>query len=119
MGGAGKVEVLKEQHREEIVLRETTTEVQPLKKQMLLYRSVSEDRFWACYGIVEKITSRDFMLFSDLHQWSAGDVRYERGDWLRVYGTPVHAWNNNFFKLCVKDCGRFIHVDECTFDKGD
>ena len=49
VGGAGKVEVLKEQLREETVLKETTTEGQPSKKCMLQYKSVPKDRFWACY----------------------------------------------------------------------
>jgi len=40
------------------------------------------------------------MLFSNIHKWSAADVKYERGAWLRVYGVPVHAWNNVFSK-CV------------------
>jgi len=58
------------------------------------------------------------MHFRNLHKWTACYVGYERGAWLRVYGTPVHAWNTNFFKLCVSKCGRFIQADECTVDKG-
>ena len=44
-------------------------------------------------------------------------MRYERGAWLRVYGIPVHAWNDVFFRLCVSGIGRFLYVDECTTDK--
>lgn len=164
--GKGKVEALKEKHRDESVLKETKTKGQSSKHRLLQYKSVPEDRSWACSGMVAKITSGDAllsvqqrvadagfhhvvvtplgsdrvfihcnnkedvwkvfndaidffgMLFSDLHQWSAGDVIYERGAWLRVYGTPIHAWNINFFKVCVKDCGRFLNVDECTSDRG-
>jgi len=36
---------------------------------------------------------------------------------LRVYGTPVHAWNENFFRLCVTGIGRFIQADESTVSK--
>jgi len=57
------------------------------------------------------------MLFSSALKWSVEEVRYERGAWLRVYGTPVHAWNENFFRLCVSGNGRFIHADKCTVDK--
>lgn len=57
------------------------------------------------------------MLFADLHKWSAEDVNYERGAWLRIYGTPVHAWNELIFKLCVSGCGRFIRSDGCTVDR--
>ena len=57
------------------------------------------------------------MLFSDIRKWSEADVRYERGAWLRIYGTPVHAWSDKFFKLCVSTAGRFLHADECTVVK--
>ena len=57
------------------------------------------------------------MLFSNFHKWSESSVRYERGAWLRVYGIPVHAWNDVFFRLCVSGIGRFLFVDDCTTDK--
>ncbi|CAG9768404.1 unnamed protein product [Ceutorhynchus assimilis] len=57
------------------------------------------------------------MLFSNIHKWSEAEVRYERGAWLRVYGIPVHAWNESFFRLCAPENGRFIRADECTIDK--
>jgi hypothetical protein len=57
------------------------------------------------------------MLFSNIHMWSVEDVKYERGAWLRVYGVPVHAWNDAFLKLIVMDVGRFVKADECTVDK--
>jgi len=56
-------------------------------------------------------------LFTDIHKWTTNDEIYERGAWIRVYGTPVHAWNELFFKICVSGCGRFIRSDECTVDK--
>ena len=43
---------------------------------------------------------------------------YERGAWVRVYDTTVHAWNASLFELFVADCGRYIKVDDCTMDKG-
>jgi len=58
------------------------------------------------------------MLFSVVHRWTMSDALYERGAWVRVYGTPIHAWNINFFKLCASKCGRFIRVGDCTSDKG-
>jgi len=57
------------------------------------------------------------MLFSNFHKWSESSVRYERGAWLRVYGIPVHAWNDVFFRLCVSGMSRFLSVDDCTADK--
>jgi len=57
------------------------------------------------------------MLLHNIHKWSSNDVWYERGAWLRIYGIPVQAWNDAFFKLCVMDISRFVRVDECTTDK--
>lgn len=34
-----------------------------------------------------------------------------------MYSTPVHAWNELFFILCVSKYGRFIWADDCTVDK--
>lgn len=42
---------------------------------------------------------------------------FERGPCLRIYGTPLHAWNEMFFKICVSQFGRFIRADDCTVDK--
>jgi len=57
------------------------------------------------------------MLFADLQQWSPIGIIYERGAWLRIYGTLMHAWNELFFKLSVSRCGRLIRSDSCTMDK--
>ena len=57
------------------------------------------------------------MLFANIQQWSASEVVYERGAWIRVYGVPIHAWNDDCFRLCVLGLGRFLHTDECTVDK--
>jgi len=43
---------------------------------------------------------------------------FRRGAWLRLYGIPIHAWNGNFFKLCVMDCGSYLRSDEMTLDRG-
>lgn len=57
------------------------------------------------------------LLFANLQKWSPSEVRYERGAWVRIYGVPIHAWNVDFFRLCVSGTGRFIHADDGTVDK--
>jgi len=86
---------------------------------------MGEDRaFLRCRGNgnilqVFKDVADFFGLFlTDVHKWTSKEVRYERGAWVRIYGTLVHAWNTNFFKLCVFKCGRFVREDECTLDRG-
>ena len=57
------------------------------------------------------------MLFSKIHKWSKPDAKYERGALVRAYGVSVHAWNDDFLRLCVMGSGRFIRSNECTVDK--
>lgn len=57
------------------------------------------------------------MLFYEVHKWESKDEQYERGAWIRIYGTPAHAWNESFFKICVSKCGRFVRSDKCTVDR--
>jgi hypothetical protein len=57
------------------------------------------------------------MLFGNLQKWFDSDVRYERGAWVRIYGVPIRAWNDEFFRLCVSSTGRFIRADDCTDEK--
>jgi hypothetical protein len=63
--------------------------------------------------------AKDFfnMCFSYWVRWEAAVNPFQRGAWVRIYGTPLHAWNDNFFKLCVMDCGRFLRSDGYTTAK--
>ena len=42
---------------------------------------------------------------------------FQRGAWVRLYGIPLHAWHENFFKLCVMDSGRFLKTDNCSLNR--
>ncbi|GAU47563.1 hypothetical protein TSUD_404100 [Trifolium subterraneum] len=65
------------------------------------------------------INAEDFfkIVFSNWTRWKTDVLSYQRGAWVRLYGVPLHAWNVNFFKLCVLDCGRFLRADSCSADK--
>jgi hypothetical protein len=57
------------------------------------------------------------MCFSHWVRWEMAEIPFQRGAWVRLYGIPLHAWNDNFFKLCVMDCGRFLRTDGYTAAK--
>jgi len=57
------------------------------------------------------------LIFSSISKWEKRVMPYHRGAWLRVYGIPLHAWNENFFKLCVLDCGRYLRTDSCSLSR--
>jgi len=44
-------------------------------------------------------------------------VPFQWGVWLRLYGVPLHAWNESFFKLCIFECGRFLRSNYCSMEK--
>ncbi|PNX70343.1 putative sulfate transporter, partial [Trifolium pratense] len=57
------------------------------------------------------------LVFSHWIRWDQDVTPYRRGAWVRLYGVPLNAWNINFFKLCVLDCGSYLRTDKCTADK--
>ncbi|GAU22961.1 hypothetical protein TSUD_247050 [Trifolium subterraneum] len=57
------------------------------------------------------------LIFSNRVRWNNEVVSAQRGAWVRLYGIPLHAWNENFFKLCVLDCRRYMRADNCTVEK--
>ncbi|MCH79282.1 cysteine-rich receptor-like protein kinase [Trifolium medium] len=63
--------------------------------------------------------ARDFfkLIFSAWVRWDKEVVPAQRGAWVRLYGIPLHAWNESFFRLCVMDCGRFLRADSCSVDR--
>lgn len=63
--------------------------------------------------------ARDFFahFFTNIVHWDKKVVLFQRGAGLRLYGIPLHALNESFFKLCVLDCGRFLSSDPCSMEK--
>jgi len=88
--------------------------VTPMGGDRVILHSTSGEDIWQVFNDALHFFG---VLFSNIHKWSVTDVKYERGAWVRVYGVPAHAWNEDFFKLCVMNSGRFIRADECTVEK--
>ncbi|PNX75570.1 putative sulfate transporter, partial [Trifolium pratense] len=57
------------------------------------------------------------IVFSNWMRWEKDVEPYRRGAWVRLYGIPLNAWNEQFFKICVFDCGRYLRMDEYSADK--
>ncbi|MCI28617.1 DUF4283 domain protein, partial [Trifolium medium] len=55
--------------------------------------------------------------FKEVRPWSAKEIDQERLVWLRVYGIPAHAWNDDFFALISKPWGHFLNADDGTSKK--
>ncbi|PNX61614.1 putative sulfate transporter, partial [Trifolium pratense] len=63
--------------------------------------------------------AREFfqLVFSSWTHWETDTSPYQRGAWVRLYGIPLHAWNEDFFKLCVADYGRLLRTESVSADK--
>jgi len=44
-------------------------------------------------------------------------MSFQKGAWLRLYGIPLHVWNENILKLFVMDCGHYLRTDGVTLDR--
>jgi hypothetical protein len=55
--------------------------------------------------------------FSEIRPWSPDEIDNERTIWLRIYGIPSHAWNDNFFAQVVNPWGTLIRADDGTMKK--
>ena len=86
----------------------------PLGADKVLLRSEDEEDV-----SIIMLEAADFFdnFFSTPKKWNKDFVVRESGAWVRIYGVPLHAWNLDFLKLCVYDCGRLLRVDDFTIDK--
>jgi len=57
------------------------------------------------------------MIFSSVTGWTKTVLPFQRGAWIRLYGILLHAWNEDFFKLYVFDCGRYLRADNCSLNR--
>jgi hypothetical protein len=89
-------------------------EFYPLGGDRILVRSAEGSDVMTILG-----NAKDFfsLCFSNWVRWEKAVIPYQRGAWVRIYGIPLHAWNENFFKLCTLDCGRFLRPDSLTVTK--
>ncbi|KAK7405113.1 hypothetical protein VNO78_06309 [Psophocarpus tetragonolobus] len=55
--------------------------------------------------------------FSQIVKWEPSTIDSERLVWLKCFGTPLHAWNVNFFSQIAGFYGDFRFLDEATVRK--
>ncbi|PNX99301.1 hypothetical protein L195_g022566, partial [Trifolium pratense] len=86
----------------------------PMGAEKVFVRSLAGDDAMAVVNNAKEFFQ---LIFSSWNRWDNFVQPYRRGAWVRLYGIPLQAWNANFFKLCVLDCGRFLRIDSCSADK--
>jgi len=86
----------------------------PLGANRVFIHSLSGDNVYAIVGKAKQFFN---LIFFYLVVWDKRVLPFQRGAWLRLYGIPLHAWNENSFKLCVFDCGRYLRADTCSLNR--
>ncbi|GAU48515.1 hypothetical protein TSUD_244350 [Trifolium subterraneum] len=92
----------------------TDVEIIPMGADKVFVRSSEEID---SMSIVSSAKEFFKLVFSNWTRWDKVVQPYHRGAWVRLYGIPLHAWDEQFFKLCVYDCGRFLRTDNCSADR--
>ncbi|KAF1865921.1 hypothetical protein Lal_00033383 [Lupinus albus] len=88
-----------------------TIHLTPLGGRSFLLRSEEDDDIEAFLeGEPAWFQSR----FCVLRKWVPKDLASERFIWVRCYGVPLHAWEENFFKLLASSLGTFLGLDHWT-----
>jgi hypothetical protein len=55
--------------------------------------------------------------FQEIRPWNPKEIDRDRIIWLRIYGIPAHAWNDQFFAQVSKPWGTFMNTDDVTSKK--
>ncbi|GLU00557.1 hypothetical protein SLE2022_179160 [Rubroshorea leprosula] len=55
--------------------------------------------------------------FERVKMWSPFDISHERFAWIRIFGLPLHAWNEPGFKLIGDQFGQYIYADQDTSNR--
>jgi hypothetical protein len=90
-------------------------DVIPMGADRIFLKSTSDKN---TLSVLEEAKDFFYLLFNNNVRWDKDVVPFRRGAWLRLYGIPIHAWNENFFKLCVMDCGTYLRSDDMSLDRG-
>jgi hypothetical protein len=87
----------------------------PMGADRVFLRSTSEKE---TSSLLEDAKDFFVLIFSNIVRLNKEVVPLRRGAWQRLYGIPIHAWHENFFKLCVLECGAYLRTDDMNLDRG-
>lgn len=89
-------------------------DITPLGADKVFLRSKSEVSITTMLHDAKEFFAHFFI---NIVWWEKNIEPFQRGAWVRLFGIPLHAWNEIFFKLCTMDVGRFLRTDSCTKER--
>ncbi|GAU10269.1 hypothetical protein TSUD_423290, partial [Trifolium subterraneum] len=83
--------------------------VTPLGSNLVLLEGHAEGEVQA---LLDDAKDWLYQLFTEIRPWNPNNVDVNRVSWLRIFGIPLHAWNDLFFTQVTKPWGTFMNTDD-------
>jgi hypothetical protein len=90
----------------------TTVKIIPMGGKKVFIQPLEDEDLWDLVKDAE-----EFYWFVNIKEWNPKEISSDRSIWIRVYGVPVHAWRENFFKRILECTGEVIVLDDDTLKK--
>jgi hypothetical protein len=92
----------------------TTVKIIPMGGKKVFIQPLEDEDLRDLIKDAEEFFNHWFIKIKD---WNPKETSTDRTIWLRLYGVPVHAWRENFFKKVLEFTGEVIVLDEDTCKK--
>ncbi|WJX17882.1 hypothetical protein P8452_07743 [Trifolium repens] len=92
----------------------TTVKIIPMGGRKVFLQPVEDEDLSELIKDAEEFFNHWFV---KIKEWSPKEVSSDRAIWIRLYGVPVHAWRENFFKKMLELTGEVIVMDDDTINK--
>ncbi|KAK2376927.1 zinc finger CCCH domain-containing protein [Trifolium repens] len=89
----------------------TTVKIIPMGGRKVYIQPLEDEDLWDLIKDAEEFFNHWFV---KIKEWSPKEIASDRTIWMRLYGVPVHAWRENFFKKILESTGEVITPDEDT-----
>lgn len=88
-----------------------TVKVTPMGGNLVLLKATDKEEI---PSLIKDVGDMLEQWFLDIRPWSPTDTGTNRNTWIRCLGIPLHAWNEQFFKLITASLGKFCSLDNST-----
>jgi hypothetical protein len=92
----------------------TTAKIIPMGGKTVFIQPLEDEDLWDLVKDAEEFFNHWFV---KIKEWNPKETSSDRSIWIRVYGVPVHAWRENFFKKILECTGEVIVLDDDTLNK--
>ncbi|MCH84634.1 DUF4283 domain protein, partial [Trifolium medium] len=92
----------------------STIRIIPMGGRKVFIQPTEDEDLWAVIKDAEDYFNHWFV---KIREWNTSEVSVDRVVWIRIFGTPVHAWKKDFFKKIVESFGEFLVLDWDTSQK--